>query len=232
MAMTRQHTSLRSVAVITLGVVVAAAFAACGGSDASPPATAPVATQTSAAASPTPAVTTAPTQVAGTPDVGSPTPSSRPSGIADVDAAIDAVLSGDAAGLARLVEYRPVACVVNPQGLGAPPNCIGDETNGTPVDVLAVAQCEGGYTRPPADLQPFITGGEQLYAVYDDGDSFLGGPYVAVFSYPAPAQQTGHWARALFMDDTGITGVHYGCAQTPEQFVEFNRLASAIVPPK
>jgi hypothetical protein len=178
-----------------------------------------------------PAPTTAPTQAAGTPGAGSPTPSSRRSGIAGVDAAIDAVLSGDAAGLARLVEYRPVACVVNPQGLGAPPACMGDEIERTPVDVLALAQCEGFYTRPPADLSGFVTGGEELYAVYDDGDSFLGGPYVVVFSYPAPAQQTGIWARALFMDDKGITGIHYGCAQTPEQFASFNQLMSAIVPP-
>lgn len=206
-------------ALIAWLVIVAPASVACGGILGG-----------SSSASPTAAPATASASPGATATVVADT---RRTGLADVDAAIDAVLSGDTGALNALVQYEPVVCTAKSEGIGGPPECEGEEADGTPIDVLAVAECEGFYQRPPADLHAFVSGDERLYAVYRDAaDSFLGGPYVLVFSYPAPAAQGTRWARALFMDVIGITGVHYGCAQTPEQFVTFNQLTDTVIPPQ
>ena len=156
------------------------------------------------------------------------------SGIAAVDAAIDAVVAGDVDAVQRLVRYTPTACDAHPRGIGGPPACRAGEADKTFVDVLAAAQCEGFYVRSGEfDAHSIVAPNSRLYAVYRASpSSFPPGDDVVIFSHPAstPGAQSDA-GYALLMNDRGIVGVHYGCSQTPEQFVKFERLTDAIVAP-
>jgi hypothetical protein len=66
-------------------------------------------------------------------------------GIAVVDAAIDAVLAGDAEALVEQTAFREEACA-RVEGLGGPPRCRPGEPNGTPVEVVRAATRSSRHT--------------------------------------------------------------------------------------
>jgi len=73
-------------------------------------------------------------------------PSTR-TGNAEVDAVINAVLSGDPARVADLLQYYPLGCEVEPFGIGSPPKCAPGVPHGTPVEVFPNGSCpEGRFT--------------------------------------------------------------------------------------
>jgi hypothetical protein len=160
-----------------------------------------------------------------------PTSAAREIGIAALDTIIAAAMRGDAAALQAAVRYTPTACVATQEGIGAPPLCREGEAAGTKVDVIPLAQCEGFFARADELRLDALAGGATLYAVYRQhaADPFPPGKYWAIFerrdaSNPLPA-------FVIIMNDDGITGIHFGCAQKAAQIVEFNRLTDVIVAP-
>ena len=161
------------------------------------------------------------------------TPDGRRSGIPAVDAAIDAEIAGDASAIRSMLRFTSIGCIVEPQGIGAPPLCRPGEADGTRVDVLPSATCEGEYVRPDNILdQSLTTDGARLYAVYrTNAGTFPSGTYAVIFlRQPNPEGIPTETAFALMMDDDAITGIKYGCGESPQQFVQSQHLTDEIVP--
>lgn len=206
--------------VVAASLAVAVIFwAACGDDD----------DDSSSPTEPPPIVTPiAPTP---TPEVSDP--ETGPTGIAVIDRAITAMTDGELAPVIDLIVLEPVACVVQPQGLGAPPECTTDEAAGTPVDVVLFASCEGYYVREfqlEMNLARFVEGDVELYGVFGTNTTRFGGAdFVAVFS---AEREGGTLAQLLYFTDEGIVGVDYGCGQTPAQFVETQVFTDVVVAPE
>ena len=75
-------------------------------------------------------------------------PSGTRTGIPEIDTMLDGVFSGDEEAVRTLIGYTPTACATNPEGIGSPPQCLGEETEGSFADVFAVGYCHGVYVRP------------------------------------------------------------------------------------
>ena len=147
--------------------------------------------------------------------------SSVRTGVPEVDAVVEAVLSGDQEALRGFVRYAPVACSIDSQ-MGVE-FCRPDEEDGTLVDALQLADCEGFYVRPDeidGTLAYLLGGKPRLYGVYQASPStFLPGDYTAVFAVegPEPGQVFG---TELLIDDGRIVWIDFGCGQSPEQLAQ------------
>lgn len=141
------------------------------------------------------------------------TPPSR-TGVQDIDAIIEAVLTRDAEALRSLVRLRPLACIgPTPSSLGAL-FCENAETEGTIIDVLPVAQCESHYTRhEELDQVLLFESTIDLYAVHKAGDQ-----YSAVFTQQPDAEGP-LFGVTVGIDRGLINYIDYGCGQTAEQLV-------------
>jgi len=203
-------------------LLAGAAAAACASTAESPEHTAaPAATPTSAAAAPEQTPTPATT----------PTSAPRSTGIAALDAIIAAAERGDAAAMQAAIQYTATACIATPQGIGAPPFCRAGEPEGTKVDVIPLAQCEGFFGRPDELQMDTLAGGATLYAVYraSAAQQFPPGKYWAIFARSDASSRPP--AFAIVMNDDRIVGIHFGCDMKPAQMVEFERLTDAVVSP-
>ena len=142
-------------------------------------------------------------------------------GVPEVDAVVQAVLTGDQEALRGFVRYTPVACSTASQ-IGVE-FCRPDELDGTLVDALPAAQCEGHYIRRDGidqALASLLAGKPRLYGVYQASPStFLTGDYTAVFAVegPEPGQVFG---SEFLIDDGGIVWIDFGCGQSPEQLAQ------------
>lgn len=84
-------------------------------------------------------------------------PSDTRFGIAAVDAALDALMSGDVDVLVSMVDWELRACASAwEDGPPSPPRCLPSEADGTPVEAVLVIQGEGSYLRE-ADLRGLLT---------------------------------------------------------------------------
>ena len=80
--------------------------------------------------------------------------------IKDIDARLD------------LVRLTTTACTME-MGLGGPPNCKGEEADGTSIDVFPIAYGEGIFIRPGSLREVFNFSVRGLFAVYHvPGDAF------------------------------------------------------------
>jgi len=177
----------------------------------------------------TPAATT-------TAGVDTPGPGDMTTGIRSVDAAVAAVLAGDETTIREMLVYQLVPCVTVQEGLGAPPQCREDEAEGTPVEVLPGAQCEGFFVRPgDVQLTTIVGQSNELYAVYrTPAGYFPAGAYTAVFARGGDAEPPGPPPGTAFevvLDNEGVTGINYGCAEDAPQLVQTRQLTDAIVGP-
>jgi hypothetical protein len=200
-------------AIILLAPLLALLALACKGEGG------PASTPTAAPATPTPTATE-------TPVVGAP---------AEVQAIVDAALSGDPEELRALVGYTKVGCITTPQGIGQPPLCREGEAEGTPVDVLWVAACEGGHVRADEiDDTLSMLSGLGFYAVYRWPEAFdqppVAAEYAAIFSRTSPQGEA--LAVQLLIEDRRLVAVKFGCGETPEQLVEFEQLEDVVLPPQ
>ena len=159
-------------------------------------------------------------------------------GIAEVDAVLDAVDSGDREALAALVGFTVIPCVEEVVGKGAPPECRADEPDGTPVDVFTFVECEGAYLRPDEMaglLDPLLGPDVDLYAVYAGlGELFPPGEYAAIYSGVVGPAGAGvlEFAYRVVIENGTIIGAGTGCAQTPEELVAFAGLTDPVLPPR
>lgn len=114
-------------------------------------------------------------------------PLSTRTGIADVDAVLAAVESGDPQALRDLVRFTTVGCT-NAEGLGGPPKCREGETEGTLVNVLPFLGPEGHFMYE-SELSKFpgvdVLGLYAVYAVSDSAyseEAYPAGEYAAMFA--------------------------------------------------
>lgn len=204
-------------------IALLAAFA-CGGDDADVRDVTP--TVERPAASPTEPGNPAPAPTATVP--------AGETGIPAVDAALEAALAGDVAALAAQAALQQLPCETEPMGIGGPPACESGEGDGTLVDVFSVAQCEGAYIREDAVAGAFenLFGGVvELYGVYRVSQRYFPeGVYTIVLEVRG---DDGMWTgREVIVNDEGITGINYGCAESAEILVQNRRLTDAIMPPE
>lgn len=114
-------------------------------------------------------------------------PLSTRTGIADVDAVLAAMESGDAQSLRDLIRFTTVGCT-NAEGMGGPPKCQEGESEGALVNVLPFLGPEGSFMYE-SDLSNFlpmqVLG---IYAVYSVSDSayseeaYPAGEYAVMFT--------------------------------------------------
>lgn len=171
-----------------------------------------------------------PTQTAPVTDSASPAPGRT--GIPEVDAVIETLFTGDEEAVRALIRFTAVECEDEPVGLGAPPQCPEGVADGTPVDVLPWASCEGTYLFPEAidgTVTTLSEPGATLAAVYEAGGKvWPPGRYVAVFS-GVGAPRRADIAYAVSITDGRVVGIHAGCGMTPEEYAEFFGLADALL---
>ena len=114
-------------------------------------------------------------------------PLSTRTDIADVDAVLAAVESGDAQSLRDLVRFTTLACT-KADGMGGPPKCREGEEEGTLVNVLPFLGPEGSFMHE-SDMLNFIPmQALGIYAVYSVSDSayaeeaYPAGEYAVMFT--------------------------------------------------
>ncbi|MCI0777299.1 MAG: hypothetical protein J4N95_03895 [Chloroflexi bacterium] len=159
-------------------------------------------------------------------------PSGALTGIPELDAVLGALFSGDEDAIRSLVRFTPTACEKQPAGLGSPPQCLGDEPDGTFVDVYLHGYCEGVYIRPEDMAVRYLslaTPGASIYAVYRHPEQLWPpGEFVAVYTdslaEPAPVN-----VRSVFITDGRIVGSFSGCGGTPEDYIASWKLDQRVL---
>jgi hypothetical protein len=153
-------------------------------------------------------------------------PAIRHTTLPDVDAVIDAAQSGDPVQLRPLLAFQPMACSATPQGIG-PFYCNEGEKDGTVVDVLPTAQCEGSFLRADEmDRLTFVTSPSfELFAVYRSGQD-----YTAVFRRTV-AQRQAPEVLALQIENGHIASISFGCGETAREYVERVQPQDFVLPP-
>lgn len=165
-----------------------------------------------------------------TEDTGAPpnvTPGPGDDGISAQQAVIDAARGGDVETLRSFVRATGVACVTIVEGIGGPPQCRDSEPEGTVVQVVQVADCEGHLDRV-AELQlPLYEKGVPFVNAFAAPERFaIAGDTVLVFQASSPGiPQLG---IAIIMDGGAITGFYNGCGQTVSQLIEALGLGEPI----
>jgi hypothetical protein len=163
-----------------------------------------------------------------------------------IDQVTEAVTSGEPARLEALFEYQSIRCVEGtPAGPGGPPLCRGDETNGSPVDVLFYVRCETYYIRmQEMDAQRFIADAvatdSELYAAFEYSEVASEGPsygssvrYLLIFSRPEPDPQVGSGTGyAIGISSNGVLGINYGCGSTPQELANDPGIGRVVVEPE
>ena len=160
----------------------------------------------------------------------------RRTGIAEVDAILDAVESGEPDRVRALVRFTPVPCEP-PTSVRGVVVCEPDQEEGSPVDVIPVSLCEeSAMGRDDLDfyLRTYMVD-PSLYGVYRAPPAFEPpAQYVAVFSKAPHA-----WTEvlAIAIDEGEIVKILFamptpsGCAQTPAAVVRSLGLEDAVLPP-
>ncbi len=115
-------------------------------------------------------------------------PLSVRTGIADVDAVLAAVESGNPQQVRDLIRFTTVACT-KAEGLGGPPKCKDGEAEGTLVDVLPFLGPEGHFLeKANISLFPGVST-DGVYAIYEVSDSayseeaYPAGEYAIMFQH-------------------------------------------------
>ncbi len=174
--------------------------------------------------------------------VASPTPGAGDGLPGGVVAIVDAARRNESAALEALMRYEPVPCTTTITGVGGPPRCDETEVDGTLVDVVFAADCEGYYARRGAlglgQISFGVFGhGDALYGVYaiDEAsqiaraEPWAGASYAIVLNRIAPSDGT--FVYVLLTDGEVIAGAAGGCGETPEQWVAKQGLGEPIFAP-
>jgi len=163
------------------------------------------------------------------------TPDTR-TGVHIVDAIIEAVLADDLDAERALVHYTTTACTTE-SGLGGPPKCRADETEGTLVEAFPVLGVEGRHVRREEIDGVFLSGSKALYAVFRvpaeafDADYWPAGEYGVVFVHDDPHRP--YLAATTFLADAGgIVRVVYSQSPTSSLRMDYGlEVEEFILPP-
>ena len=165
-------------------------------------------------------------------------PHDKRTGVAAIDAVIQAVVTQDADALAALIAFSPSACTTE-TGLGGPAKCTDGEAEGTVVQALPIGRCgAGSMERADSDLGPlfenFVGSGVWLSSAWNVGseDGFptmeeagVAGQYRVMFA----ASTSDTFRRVATLDASGnVVGLSFGCG-TPA--ATYEGAAGFILPP-
>lgn len=150
-------------------------------------------------------------------------PALRHSGIPEVDAVIDAVLSGDRNKLRPLIAFRKMVCTATPQGIGRL-YCETAEPDGTQVGVIPAGQCEGSFLREDK-LDEFYLSAGSIFAVFRSTSE-----YSLVFSRPS-ADRPKPLAIVVQVSSGRVTSINYGCGETALEYVTRVHPQEFFLPP-
>ena len=159
-------------------------------------------------------------------------PKGTRTGNGEVDPVLDAIESGDAARQVATIRFTLVPCVVNPQGLGAPPTCAAGEAEGTPIEVLPQACAEGYYRRKTSfsGENPFIYPDLSLYAVVrqsrQSSPQWPQGHYAILYRSP----ETPDWSIQVNVEDAKIVSVS-DCLPRPQDVLNGVPAADFLLAP-
>ena len=146
----------------------------------------------------------------------------RRSGIASIDAALDAMAASDVAALAALIRTTPIGCVAEQTGIGSPPLCEEGQAEGTIMATLPSTGCEGHYAvvdDPVEQAERIVAAAGSLYAVTAIAAGFDG--FWPGARYRAILDQGENRGVAVSFDDEGLRGVLWGCGATPPRRFAF-----------
>lgn len=171
----------------------------------------------------------------------SPTPLPTPplTGIAAIDAAIDAIQHQDADALVNQMRMTLLACESEQMGLSIFPFCE-SEPDDTLVESFPIATCEGAYRRiehsGPAVRRLLVGADVAVFAVFATKgtrfeESFYSRANPAYVIVIERSQGSARSGVAVLIDDSGLVGSLSGCADTPESIVSFWDLTDAVVLP-
>lgn len=152
----------------------------------------------------------------------------RRSGIASIDAILDAAAARDEQAMASLIEYTPIACgdaTGFPPHTGPPP-CPSGAPAGTPVDVLPEVDCAPNQylrDRAPKALIEWIAASSGLYAVVPSSGPSGSGFLVIV------SPRSG--AIGLSLGERGVRHVSLGCGPYHPDALATGRRPSFLLPP-
>ena len=157
-------------------------------------------------------------------------------GIPEIDAVLDTVFSGDEDGIRALIDYTATACATNPQGLGSPPQCLEEESEGTLSDFFAIGYCHGTLVRPGnmgGTISLLSRPGAKLRAVSAVEEVWPSGDHVVVYDHILGTNRVPHDALVLVLRHGAIVGILDGCQGTPEEFLEGRELDDPLlfIPP-
>lgn len=165
-------------------------------------------------------------------------PHDKRTGVAEIDAVVNAVVTQDADALAALIEFSPSACTTETV-LGGPAKCADGEAAGTIVQALPIGRCgSGSMERADSEVdtfyENFVGSGVWLSSAWNVGseDGFpsmreagVTGQYRVLFA--ASASDTTR--RVATLDANGkVVGLSFGC-ETPAETYE--GAAGFILPP-
>lgn len=155
----------------------------------------------------------------------------------EFDRLVSMVLDRDASGLAAAVSYIDLACAVEIDGLGGPPQCEPGEADGTVVSVLPAAACEGYYARPESVEELFSSQirEPQLYAAFSLKErgtaEFPLGEYGLLFSVEDPHGMGTLGLMLGVSDDGEIVNFWRGCAATADSIFDSMAGSEILVKP-
>jgi len=158
------------------------------------------------------------------------------SGVPIVDRVIDAITRSDANALLALTDFSHIACVAESQGIGSPPLCQAGEPNGTTVDAIWGASCEGYTVRRAAlgDTYRSLLNGIGPFAVFaatDQGVETDGGTYRFLRGrYDIVLTGTRTTLR-LRLSGAGITTYIGGCGSDPYSEIARTAEPDFLLPP-
>jgi len=151
-------------------------------------------------------------------------------GVADVDAVLAAVESGDPQQLRDLLRFTSVNCTTA-DGLGGPPKCQDDEVDGTPVEVLPFLGPEGNFLHK-ANVDDFpgvnVIG---VYAVYRNSDTAYSEEAYPVGEYAILLKAEENQPNVILQVRSGIVRIDYLFPPTSlDEIVERDAAQMILIP--
>lgn len=165
---------------------------------------------------------------------------SSPTGIADVDAVLNAIEAGDTPGLMPFFAFKDAPCeryAPGEQRRSLPGHgdipCTEDEATGELVPTSWSGSCEGSWwERSDAESlsDTIMRKNLDLYAVYEDAGRYpVPAQYVAIF---ATIDSQVYRGFGLYLNEGQITGTEEDCGVEPARLVEYLQLEDAISLPQ
>lgn len=147
-----------------------------------------------------------------------------------LDELVSAVSSGSTDDLLALVQFSSLPCT-RKEGLGGPPKCLADETEGTLVDVLPILGPEGGHIRRSEFSSWPGIGAAQLYAAFRTSEGmysdefFPAGEFGVAFLLPDKASVV-----VFQVTEDGIVRLDYPALPSIEDILKDNEIVLGPYP--